>query len=284
MAYKRSESEFKGYKNALLYLQKWETEQPSGTFVITHGQAEHSDCYNRLIEGLKPLNWNFVAWDLRGHGRSEGKRGYASHFMNYVRDYEIFLSLILPEINHQPVILLGHSLGGLIQLRMLLEKPSLPITAQVLSSPLLGIAVEIPVIKEKAAHLLNFIYPRITLNNEIRYEQLTRDQAIQKSYEHDPLRHDCISPSVFLGMQECMSYVMNHANKIKIPTFMQIAGKDTVVSRPKNEELFEKISSANKQIIIYKDAPHEIYNDIIRETAYADLMSFAKGLTQGKNL
>ena len=91
LMYQRSELFFTGHNSAKLFLQKWSKPNAKGTIVFTHGHGEHSDCYHRLITAFESSDWNFIGWDLRGHGRSAGSRGFAIDFSEYVADYHLFL-------------------------------------------------------------------------------------------------------------------------------------------------------------------------------------------------
>lgn len=275
---KRNEGKFSGFDGTSLYYQDWLQPTPTkGIFIITHGQAEHSDCYNRLIKGIKHCGWSFYAWDMRGHGRSDGKRGYAGRFDYYVQDYEIFLNKILnsPETAGLPVILLAHSMGALVQLSFLTAKgtPS-RVKAQVLSAPLLAIPFAVPPIKDLAAKLAFKVYPQLTLWNELNNTQLTRDQSVLAEYPKDPLRHDRISPGVYLGFQEAAQIVLEKAQNIKLPTLLQLAGSDSVTSTPVSEQYFTRLGSSIKKKIVYENALHEIYNDTIRSKTYQDIEEF----------
>jgi hypothetical protein len=218
---------------------------------------------------------------LRGHGRSNGKRGYAANFNDFVYDMEIFLEEAFKTFKFKaPVILLGHSMGGLIQTKFLITNPNkFQIKAQVLSSPLFGFSVAVPSIKDKAARILYATFPKVTLGNELSYDMLTRDASVIAEYEKDHLRHDVISSGIYLGMIDSFQMVFPRAHEITLPTFMQIAENDPVVSSLKAKEFFELISSANKRIVIYDDgARHENYNDIHRDKVFQDLEKNLKGL------
>src|SRR5690606_35552325 len=128
---KRSEGFFKGYDDIELFYQTWASDNPAGTLVITHGIGEHSESYIRLADGLKHTPWEVYAWDLRGHGRSEGKRGVVKSFSEYYRDLHCFLELVKEKNADRPTVLLGHSLGGLINIRGIQELENLTLKAAV---------------------------------------------------------------------------------------------------------------------------------------------------------
>lgn len=276
----RREGHFKGFNSGLgeteLFFQTWTSPRARGTLVITHGISEHSECYAKTAESLVARGWNICAWDLRGHGRSEGKRGFVENFRYYGLDLGLFLRFLKESGRLSlPFALIGHSMGGLITLRHLLDEDGKTQAGAIaLSSPLLGFGLTVPAHKDLAARVLNRFLPGVTLFNEIRYDDLTRDREWLKTYPADTLRHDKISPALYLGMIENMAYVRASAAKIRLPILIQAAGKEKIVSRPAIEEFFPAIGSTNKKLIIYEDSYHEIYNDLDREKVFTELDAF----------
>ncbi len=285
--HKRSEGFFPGHHDLKIFFQAWEKKDNTASIIILHGQGEHSECYHRVVDFFKDDEWNFYAMDMRGHGRSEGKRGYVAHFNDYSRDYEIFLKhLFAAKIKRGPVILLSHSMGSMIQLKFLSESYSQAqyplIQAQVCSSPLLGVAVPVPQFKDVGAEVLARFLPKITLWNELNNKMLTRDQNVVKEFEADVLRHDVMSSKVYLGMKENFSTLLERASRITLPTLFQVAEQDPVVSTPAAKEFFERLGSSKKRILVYGDgAKHEIYNDIMREQVFQDLKKYLDGIKSG---
>lgn len=277
---KRSESFFRGYDQTKLYLQKWDANDSCGTILITHGQAEHSDCYNRLINGFQKSesgkSWSFIGWDMRGHGKSEGQRGYAKDFDEYVLDFHLFLEecLRIPSVKEKPVILLAHSMGGLVQSCALREKNYDDFKAQVLSAPLFGVSVPVPAWKDSGSELLNTFLPKLTLGNELNNEQLTRDPEVIQEFEQDTYRHNKISAGVYLGFKREFDKLVTTASAIKLPTLLQISDSDPVVSTTQARLFYEHLGTSDKEIKIYEGAKHEIFNDIIRNDVYKDTIDF----------
>lgn len=263
-----------------LFYQSWTNSagKARATLVLTHGIAEHSEAYNEFALEFAPRGWDIYAMDLRGHGRSEGRRGYIDDFHRYSRDLDRFVRHLRagPLKNSKlPIVMMGHSMGGLITLRYMVDQgESAPAAALVLSSPALGISMPIPPVKEMAASLLLKFLPQVTLPNDIRYEHLTHVEERWKRYPTDPLRHDKISPAMYFGMLEGFEKVNLGADRIKVPTLIQAAGDERIVSRPATEEYFPKIGAEKKKLIIYENSYHEIFNDIERERAMDDLDAF----------
>lgn len=273
----RAEKFFKGYDGIKLFLQTWEHPQARGTVLITHGQAEHSDCYDRLISGLsKHLELNFVAWDMRGHGKSDGQRGFAQNFTDYVEDYDLFLEEAkqLSFLKNKPLFLLAHSMGGLVQSCALVKTKYSRATAQILSAPLFDLDIPIPIWKESAAGLINQFLPKLTLSNEIKYEFLTRDINVIKEYEKDTYRHGRISPAVFLGMKSEGQRLQSEASEILIPTFLTVSDHDPIISTKAALQFFENLGSPEKTLKIVDGGKHELFNDTCREEVFKSISEF----------
>lgn len=282
--YSRSEGFFTGTSNNKIFFQIWKKENARGTILITHGQGEHSECYTRLIEGLSDLNVNFYAWDLRGHGRSEGRRGFVKDFDEYCEDFHLFVQKVHSEesVKGKPFILLSHSMGGLIQLKSLLKFSDIKADALVFSAPFLGLSVPVPAYKEKAAFIFNSILPQITMGNEIRNDMLTRDPVVIREYEQDALRHSRVSPGAFVGFLDSFEFVLPRAADFKMKSLFQIPSDDPVVSSPVTKSFFERYGAQDKKMITYDGARHELYNDINRQEVYTDLKEFLSTVLEQK--
>ncbi len=276
MPYANRESFFSGYKGAKIFYQGWISAPAYGQLIITHGHGEHSESYHNVIEALAPLGWSIFAWDWRGHGRSEGQRGFANSFLEYCYDFELFL-LHLPKTGllqkGLPLVLLGHSMGGLIQLRSLLDHPEWMVSAQVLSSPLLGAGPNISRLKEFSGHLIETFFPRLTISSGLGDERLTRDPEMMRTFEKDIFRHDRISAGVWFGALEAMEWVLSRCRQILTPTLMQVPEKDEVVSAEKSLLFFDQLPGS-KILRVYSGHKHELYNDLGRQVALAHLSEY----------
>ena len=282
--YKRSEGFFKGFDNTNLFFQVWDNPNAKGTIIFTHGHGEHSESYHRLVDAFANDQWSFYGWDLRGHGRSEGRRGYASHFDDYCKDYKIFLDMVMnnEKVKGKPVVLYCHSMGGLIEIKTLLRNPDLNYQAAVISAPLLGLALPVPQLKAKAAGILYKLLPQVTLGNELNNSMLTSDPDVIREYEQDSLRHTKMSSGVFIGMMESWEYVRPRANELKKPVLFVLPEHDPICSTPESKKFYEHIGSKKKEIYIYPNAKHEIINDVMRNTAFADIKKFLDSILESR--
>jgi len=281
----RAEGHFLSRQTELFY-QSWTPTNvgpgPSrATLVLTHGMGEHSEAYVKSADALARMGYTIYGWDLRGHGRSAGKRGHVDHFTDFTSDLSQFLLHLQKNgFLTQPFALVGHSMGGLITLKYLIEEASEGAsddpkpTACVLSSPLLDVALKVPAVKDFAGRMLNHVWPSLTLYNEIKYEDLTRDPEWLKTYERDSLRHDKISPALYNGMMDAMKEALAKADSVRLPICVLAAGHDRIVSLEATKRMFERLGSSNKKMIVYEDSYHEIFNDLDREKVFKDMSAF----------
>lgn len=271
------ESVFYSYQNVEIFYHIWKCPSPIATLLVSHGLAEHSECYKEFAEDLNKQKINVIVYDLRGHGRSEGKRGVVEDFEYLCKDLVGFTEYCQENYKEElPFFLVGHSLGGLITVKTLLTHNIEGIDGVLLSSPCLGLKLEIPTWKENLARMGAKWTPAMTMWNELKYEDLVRDVERARSYEADPLRHDKISPRLFMGMIESIDFVEEHEDEFSLPLLIQIAGNDNVCNPAAGIRFYENCKSRTKKIHIYEDSLHEVYNDLDREDALRDLANFVR--------
>ncbi|MFN7727648.1 MAG: alpha/beta fold hydrolase [Bdellovibrio sp.] len=273
---KRSEGFFEGVHQTKLYFQSWLPETPiKGLLVITHGQGEHSDCYHRLIEALAPMGWGFLLWDLRGHGRSHGQRGYVSSFSDYTRDFELLSRQVVPRFTGAyPLVYFAHSMGALVQLSALGSIQDGNLKPQILSSPFLGLALQVPAVKEIGALFVRQLIPRLTLSNEIKNEDLSSDPEVLHEYERDTLRHKKISSGAYLGALECTQNILARPMIWRGRMLFLLADHDRVVSTRTNLNFIEGLSHANIEYQVFTNRKHELVNDLGRDEVFAKIRAF----------
>lgn len=285
-AYHRFEGSFNSFDSLKIFYQGWKPSDQNirATVIITHGHGEHSESYHRVVSQFENKGYEFWAWDLRGHGRSEGIRGYAKSFQDYVQDYGLFLDLILQKVNRKnPVFLLSHSMGGLIQLSGLLHQNQDDFKAQVVSAPLLGVAVTVPPLKKHAAEFLERFLPKVTLGNEVNNDMLTRDPEVMKEFDKDPLRHNKISSGVYLGFLRQIDVLMQKASEIRLPTLFQCPEKDPLCSTEATRKFHQLMDSSVTKFLVYGDgARHEMYNDIHRAEVLRDMENYLESQLKGQ--
>jgi alpha-beta hydrolase superfamily lysophospholipase len=268
--------------NESIFLQRWKAEGSAKlTILVTHGVAEHSDCYNMTAHSLASEGIDVYAWDLPGHGKSYGQRGYISNFEEYVERLNFTLEEV-KKITQQktPIVLFGHSLGGLITTQFALHyNGKHGCKAICLSSPGFGVAVKVPFIKDQLARILVNVAPKLTIPHELNFEDLSRDRTITSTYSKDPLRHSKYSAPLYIGMLGAMNESIERAHQLRDKFFIQAAGTDRIVDVEATQKFFSRLGSTDKELKIYPESYHEIFNDLNRKEVVDDLLSYLRQFT-----
>lgn len=271
----RTESFFESADGLRLYYQQWSSANPRAQLVITHGLGEHSDCYDDFARELADYDLKVSAWDLRGHGRSQGARGAIADIYQLTQDFEIFVNFILKLGRaNEPVLLMGHSMGGLVLLKSLLGLRELQDRPLILSSPFLGVALPVPEWKRQASGVISQVAPRFTLDAGLPPELLTRDPVKLSRYRRDPLRHQKISAGLFESALSSIESVFFHARAFAAPTLLIGSESDPVVDSREIRQLARHLPNPANEIALLPGRLHEVFNDVGREDAFAPLKRF----------
>lgn len=264
---------FAGSDGVKIFYRHFPVEPEKARLVIAHGLGEHSGRYGNVIERLLPKGISVWLPDHRGHGQSAGKRGHVLNFMQYLTDLKSMLELARDGMSaERNCFLLGHSLGGLIAIYYAQRFPEL-IDGVVASSPALGMVIEVPAAKKIFGSLMSYLWPSLTLGNEVDAGKISHDPGVVSAYENDPLVHDRVSARFFTEMMAAMDTVDQQAASFNVPILMQAAGDDHLVNARAAGQFFEKLEIPDKTLHLYEGLYHEIYNELEaqREKVLTDL-------------
>ncbi len=158
--------------------------RPWASVLLVHGLGEHSGRYEHVGDQMAAAGLDVQAYDHRGNGGSGGRRGHVDRWEQYHDDLAERLAPVRSSADGRPVVLYGHSMGGLIVLGYLLTdrpKPDLV----VLSSP--GLDSTIAQWKKSLAPTMSRIFPTLAVPNGIDGSTLSRDPAVADKLAADPL-------------------------------------------------------------------------------------------------
>ena len=259
--FNESTGSFNTQDHLKIFYRKYQANPERARMVIAHGLGEHSGRYGNVVERLLPKGITLWALDHRGHGQSDGSRGHILAFDQYINDLQTMIELSKRELPEgMKCFLLGHSMGGLIVLNFALQHPGM-IDGVIVSSPVLGIKVKVPVIKRALGKFMSSIWPGMTLGNEVDASKISHDEAVVRAYENDPLVHDRVSARWFTEFLSAMEEVNRLCSKLQIPILMQVGGDDELVDTDASKTFFENLTLEDKTLYLYDGLYHEIYNE-----------------------
>lgn len=259
-SYTHNTGTFIGKGGTEIFFQNWCVDKPRGILVIAHGIGEHSGRYDNIISELKGGNVSIYALDHRGHGRSSGKRGHVDSFMDYVYDLKLFIDLIREENNAIPLILLGHSMGGVIACKYALEY-SEDINGLILSSAGVIPAVHVPAIKKKLSGISSKYTPSMPFSTGLDTSCLSHDAAVIDAYENDRLVHDKVTARWFTEFMKAGDECINRSLEIRMPLLVFSGKDDKIVDYRGSEALFNNASSLSKELHVFEGLYHETMNE-----------------------
>jgi alpha-beta hydrolase superfamily lysophospholipase len=261
-----------------LNLRAWPRADARGTALLVHGLGEHIGRYEHVAAQLNRCGRRVVGYDQRGHGTSEGARGALHRGDDLLHDLALVIDAV--RASHPgPLVLLGHSLGGLVAARMVaggLEAAApawyRKVDALVLSSPALDPGLR--AIDKLLLSLLAPLAPKLALGNGLKPEWISRDPAVVKAYVDDPLVHDRVTPRLVRFLLDGSEFVRAHAAQWRVPTLLLYAGSDTCVV-PAGSAAFA--AAAPKHIVTARAFPalfHEIFNEPEQDEVFAVLAAW----------
>ena len=257
----QSETTLERTQHPPLFFRHYRGGDEKARMVIVHGLGEHSERYLGLADQLADLGISLWIPDLRGHGRSGGKRGHTDSFEDYIRDVGDVMDQDRDErADRIPLFLLGHSMGGLIAILTALKYQAV-LDGLVLSSPAVGVAAHLPAYKKVALRCLARLVPRLGIHNELNPNHISRDPETVKQYIADPLVHDRVSVNWYVQFIAAIDQAFNRAAELQLPMLIQAAGEDRLVSTKAVAQFFEKLVMPDRQLTVYQDLFHEIYNE-----------------------
>jgi alpha-beta hydrolase superfamily lysophospholipase len=268
--------EFSAADGTGLYGEWFAVEQPRALALVIHGYAEHCARYRELAHVLTGAGFATLTYDMRGHGRAEGQRGHVNRFTEYLDDMDAALAELSKRGgNRVPVVLVGHSNGGLITLRALVDPSRAPrrATVAVVSSPFLGLKAAVAPAKRLLGMAAGRIAPTLSLPSELSIDHLTHCPDKLAARRVDTLCHEVASARWFTEAMATQAQVLELAHRIKVPTLWLVAGADLIADPAASRRVHRRLrapSSWHELGGLY----HEVFNETDRARVFGVLVDF----------
>jgi lysophospholipase len=265
-------SEFFSAKDGVrLFRRALVPETPRAAVLVLHGYADHGGRYLAVMRHLAARGFAAFALDYRGHGQAAGQRGHVDSFAQYHADLGQFLEAVTSETSGLKRFVLAHSHGALITLSYALAYPDAPIAGVVLSNPYLKLAFAPPAALAMVSRLLSVTLPSLAVKNHLHAEMLTRDAAVQRATEQDPLYGHTTTARWFIESNRAQTEVTLRPLEFRWPALVLLGNADPVALPETTRRFFANCGSPDKQLLTYDGFRHEILNEIGREHVYADI-------------
>ncbi|MGC2289132.1 MAG: lysophospholipase [Thermoplasmata archaeon] len=271
MSLERKEGTVRAADGIGLYWQSWRPDgPPKALLLIVHGLKDHSARYSAAAADLSARGFAVAAFDLRGHGRSEGRRAWVRRFDEYLDDLAQVLQVARQEYPSGPVFLLGHSMGGAIITRFVIERrPS--VAGFVLSAPALLPAANVSKVAIGFTKFLSAIAPGAAVFRTSNAD-FSRDPAVVTAMDHDPLIYQKPAPArTAAELLHAMDRVRVGRPTLTTPFLVLHGTADRLTNPAGSQALLDGAASADKTLRLYPG----LYHDLLHEPEHAAVLADA---------
>ena len=268
------ESTFQGTGGVRLWEQSWRPlEEPKAVLVLVHGLKDHSSRYGLVAAEIVKLGISVYAFDLRGHGHSEGPRAWVENFDDYVGDLLGFIASVAPREPGRPIFLFGHSMGGAIVTKYLLVRsPSL--RGVILSGPALQRPSSVSGFLVGFTKFLSAVAPHAKVFKS-ENSDFSRDPNVVAEMDADPLIYQKPAPArTAAELLRAMEYIHARMDSVGVPLLILHGTADKLSDPEGSRELFRRAGSADKSLKLYEGFYHDLLHEPGKEQVMADLLGW----------
>ena len=275
MASSRLERSFEGVGGVRIVYDVWEPddEDPRGVVVLCHGYAEHARRYDHVAQRFGESGLAVYALDLRGHGRSGGKRVYLRDISEYTEDFHTLVGIAAGEYPDLKLVVLGHSMGGGIVFAYGVEHPD-DYAAMVLSGPAVDAQDGVSPVMVFVAKALGQLLPGLPVE-QLPTDAVSRDPEVVAAYNADPMVHHGKLPAgiarALIGVGETMP---QRAPALTAPLLVVHGEQDKLIPVQGSRHLMECVGSQDAHLKVYPELYHEVFNEPERAVVLDDVASW----------
>jgi acylglycerol lipase len=257
-----------------IYHQSWLPDvQPKAVVLLLHGLAEHSGRYAHVAKALTDSGYAAHTLDLRGHGKSDGKRTYVRSYDQYQADILQFRKLIELQHRELPLFVLGHSMGGNLALGHVLDHQA-GVRGLVLSAPALVAGASLSPAKIRLAKLVGRVAPGLR-PEALSSDAISRDRAVVEAYRADPLVFNGkITAGVAAALLRTMDTFPTRYAELTLPILLQHGTAGALADISGTRALEAAAVNAKVTSHYYDGLYHEIFNEPEQAAVLADTIAW----------
>lgn len=251
---------------------KWEAEgEAKAVIVMVHGAMEHHRRYGWLIEMWRGSGFHVIMGDLPGQGMTtRSRRGHIDSFEEYLVEVKDWIKAAYRY--ELPVFIFGHSMGGLIAIRLLQEE-QFDLAGVILTSPCLGLKHAPSKFLDLLSHVINVVFPSLRMNSGITVDMATRNQDVIEADAGDTLYITKVSVRWYRELVGAIKEAFLSLEDTKdVPMLVMQAGDDKIVNKIPVKDWFNHAPLSEKRFKEWPKFYHEIFNEPERD----DIFEYAK--------
>ncbi len=231
--------------------------------LCVHGLAEHLERYSHVESLFAANGYSFHMIDNRAHGKSVGKRGHVERYDDFVEDVDWFRRNIVEKVSAgKPLFLMGHSNGSLISARYVL-KYSEGLKGVVLSG--IPIKAAVSPMKKKLGMMMAGVIPNMSIPAGLDAKLVCRDPKVVEAYVNDPMVYTTVTVRFGREFFVAMDDLSARAADFRLPALFLHGGADGICDPVAAKDFYERVSSKDKQFVMFDGMYHEIFNDQEKE-------------------
>ncbi len=256
-------SSFQSADGTKIYTESWLPDtSPKAVVIIVHGLGEHIGRYSHVAPKLVEAGYAVYGLDHHAHGKSGGNpRTYFDSFDQPINDLKKYLDSIKAAQPGKKIFMYGHSLGSLITLAFAMRYQQ-ELAGLVLSGSTLAVETIQPALLLAAASVLDKIVPKLAITPPVPSTTLSRDEAVSRAYDADPLvEHGKVRVRMGYQIISMSRYVKAHLSELKLPIFIFHGADDKLTPPPGSQILYDGLGSTDKTLKFYEGLRHETHNE-----------------------
>ncbi|HEV2061448.1 MAG TPA: alpha/beta hydrolase [Solirubrobacteraceae bacterium] len=258
-----TQSEIQGVRGRIV-VHEWPNPEARFVVLLSHGYGEHAGRYEHVAQRLVAEGAVVHAPDHLGHGRSEGERAHVEDGEDFTADLHQVAERARAAHPGLPVVLLGHSMGGLIATRYA-QRHEGELDALVLSGPTIGGAPELEML------LTLDPIPDVPIDPAV----LSRDEAVGRAYAEDPLvYHGPFKSATLQALVAAVTAVAEGPGLKDLPTLWIHGEEDQLVPLAATRAAIEHVRGSDFTERVYPGARHEVFNETNRDEVLDDVVAF----------
>ncbi len=245
--------------NITIFAREWKSSfQTRAVIIIVHGLGEHSLRYDFTARHFNNHGYAVIAFDLQGHGKSGGNRGYATFHQSYI-EIDRAIREAKNRYPNTPVFLYGHSLGASLVLIYAAQRKPM-INGLIASAPCIRTATPITPFKLAVGKSASYVLPALALGNDLDRSGLSRDPGIVNAYIEDPLVHDRVTSRLGMDLVDLGFFLLQHAPEFTMPCLLMQGTADRIVDPTATFEFASKAPSSTT-VKKWEGFYHELHNE-----------------------